>query len=509
MNENQLSEHLKETFGYKSFREGQEAIIEDVLNGRDVLGILPTGTGKSICYQLPAKLLPGVTVVVSPLISLMMDQVKQLKAKGYKSVIALNSFMDKKERVKAISHLDRYDLIYVSPEILQNKEIKKSLLHSNVRLFVIDEAHCISQWGHEFRTDYLKLHHVIEEFGSPTVLALSATATPEVQDDIIEKLNRPKMKKRIYSMDKPNISFSVEHHNTPEEKVKRLIDLLSTNHSAVMIYFSSRQWAEKVAYELHEKLEQEVAFYHGGMEQTDRMLVQQQFMNDQLDIICCTSAFGMGVDKRNIRLVVHFHIPSQLESFIQEVGRAGRDGLASVSLVLYAPKDHYLPQMLIQNELPEQSDIHNVLSKLNSYYNQLHPLPEDSVILEENQLSESQWNFLKYQLEELTVLKDNDFLKSPNSKQIIEQIIDTRDRRWLYKQNKLTEMIHWIQISSCRRVQLYQPFQEGFQSPVVKCCDACGFRIEQVEFDKSHSNHRITSWEKRLADIFGQRVLDE
>ena len=173
-----LTHYLEQTFGYSTFREGQRAIIEDVLRGEDVLGILPTGTGKSLCYQLPAQIQEGMTVVVSPLISLMIDQVKQLKAQGYKSVVALNSFMDREQRLNAMNNLTRYQLIYVSPEMLQNDWVIERLQQSRVDLFVIDEAHCISQWGHEFRTDYLKLHRVIHQLGDPTVLALSATATP-------------------------------------------------------------------------------------------------------------------------------------------------------------------------------------------------------------------------------------------------------------------------------------------------------------------------------------------
>ncbi|SFK01338.1 ATP-dependent DNA helicase RecQ [Halobacillus dabanensis] len=492
---------LQKHFGFDRFREGQEEVIRDVLNGEDVLGILPTGTGKSLCYQLPAKLLGGTTIVVSPLISLMIDQVKQLKASGYKSVIALNSFMDRQEKMEAMKNLSSYSLLYLSPEMLQNEWVKRALPSIDVRLFVIDEAHCISQWGHEFRTDYLKLYQTIEELGNPRVLALSATATPEVQRDIMDKLKRPHMKRRVYPMDKQNISFAVEEHKDEEEKTKRILQLLKHNTAPTMIYFSSRQWAERVSFELKDHLDKRIAFYHGGMEQTDRMLVQQQFMNDQLDVICCTSAFGMGVDKPNIRLVIHFHLPPQLESFIQEIGRAGRDGGDAVSLVLFTKKDHYLPQMLMHSELPETSDLQRVFSFLRKQGN---PLPEDDRIQETLQLSESQWNFIKYQLEKEGVIEGQ--LMHQASASVQQKIQRLLEERWIYKQGKLTEMLKWIHHSGCRRKELYRPFQEVVRDPFVPCCDACDFRVDDLSLYESYDKIYKATWEERLRQIFQQGV---
>ncbi|MGP4076984.1 RecQ family ATP-dependent DNA helicase [Halobacillus sp. K22] len=499
-----LSFQLEKHFGFSQFREGQKPIIESILSGNDVLGILPTGTGKSLCYQLPAKIQSGTAIVVSPLISLMIDQVKQLKASGYKSVVALNSFMDRAERRKTLEQLNQYDLIYMSPELLQNNWVKQHLVKLNVSLFVIDEAHCISQWGHEFRTDYLKLHQTISDLGEPPVLALSATATPEVQTDIMDKLKRPQMEKHIYPMDKQNVSFAVEHYAAPDQKIDRLIQLLSDQAVPTMIYFSSRQWAEKAAYTLQTKLKQRVAFYHGGMDQMDRMLVQQQFMNDQLDVICCTSAFGMGVDKSNIRLVIHFHPPSQLESFIQEVGRAGRDGKPCASLVLYGPKDHYLPQMLIESELPQMDLVQSVLSHLNTLWKENTVIPPDDKLTERLELSESQWNFLRFQLEEYKVLEERTILKDPKET-VIEHSLETLiNTRWNYKQGKLTEMLQWVHQTACRRKSLYESFQKDIREPIVPCCDACGFTMDTLNFEKTEVHETIDSWKERLAIIFGQ-----
>ncbi|TGB04495.1 RecQ family ATP-dependent DNA helicase [Halobacillus salinus] len=497
-----LAKQLSQYFGYDSFREGQRPIIEDVLKGEDVLGILPTGTGKSLTYQLPSLLQEGMTIVVSPLISLMIDQVKQLKAQGFKSVVAMNSFINYQERKRIMTNITQYKLLYISPEMLQNEWVLDQLTQIKVDLFVIDEAHCISQWGHEFRTDYLKLHVVLEQLRHPTVLALSATATPEVQDDILKKLKREGMKKRIYSMDKQNISFAVKELRSPEDKLVQITQLLQRTRVPAMIYFSSRQWAERAAVELQSKINQRVAFYHGGMEQTDRMLVQQQFMNDQLDVICCTSAFGMGVDKQNIRLVIHFHLPSQLESFIQEVGRAGRDGNPCVSLLLFSPKDHYLPQLLIEGELPDPNEISTILQKVDQYANNQGKLPDVEHILEELQLSESQWNFIHYQLEERGVFNGQSILQNADNTSLKTQLTKVVQQRWKYKQSKLTEMIHWIHSTTCRRTALYEPFQNHIRPPKVPCCDMCSFDIDQLDWQEGMSVIEEVSWQERLANVF-------
>ncbi|KHE69926.1 ATP-dependent DNA helicase RecQ [Halobacillus sp. BBL2006] len=505
----QLTQHLYDHFGFTEFREGQKEIIEDLLAGSDVLGILPTGTGKSLCYQLPAVLQSGVTIVVSPLISLMIDQVKQLKARGFRSVTALNSFMDRNERIKTMKQFQQYSLIYLSPEMLQNDWVKQQLLKVKVELLVVDEAHCISQWGHEFRTDYLKIDQVIQDLGEPTVLALSATATPEVQEDIRVKLNLSGMRKHVYPMDKKNISFAVEECLDPDTKIEKIVQFLSKNIAPTMIYFSSRQWAEKVAFQLRERLNQRVAFYHGGMEQTDRMLVQQQFMNNQLDIICCTSAFGMGVDKPDIRIVIHFHLPPQIESFIQEVGRAGRDGEPCVSLVLFTHKDHYLPQMLIQNELPQQEDVKRVLSRLQMYWSKDNMLPEDGELLLEIELSESQWNFIRHQLEQHGVIDGRSILTAPYQKRIHQELLQFLKERWTYKQNKLTEILQWVHHFDCRRKGLYKSFQDEVREPYVPCCDVCGFLISDLQFNDEIEDCKGESWQDRLKLVFGQGEVYE
>jgi len=499
-----LEDVLKTYFQYNSFRTGQKEIIKDVLSGNDVLGILPTGSGKSICYQLPAKIQNGLTIVVSPLISLMIDQVKQLKAMNFKEVVAINSFMDPREKRMVYDHIDQYKLIYVSPELLQQQELISCLKRNGVRLFVIDEAHCISQWGPEFRPDYLKLGEIIKELNDPTVMALSATATPEVQSDIVHILDKPEMKQHIYPMDKDNISFCIEEAANDGEKIERIIELCKTYPIPILIYFTSRAYAEQTAVILTNRLpDRNIAFYHGGMEQIDRISIQQQFMNDQLDIICCTNAFGMGINKSNIRLIIHYHLPLQLESYIQEIGRAGRDGKSSVGLILFSEKDAYLPSHMIKNELPDENDLPNIFHRLYRFVKQEVDIVEMNT--NENMealldLSETQWKFLRYQLEKHGIIKNNRIFYQESVWQdtlkVLQEMVKKRIR---HKQGKLNEIINWVNEDNCLREQLYKPFQSTYKDAKYQCCSNCGFHWSEWEPEETNVNTKLFSdWESNL-----------
>src|SRR5699024_6511909 len=467
-----LEKGLRE-FRLSSFRLGQREIITDVLNGNDVLGILPTGTGKSLCYQLPAKLLSGTTIIVSPLIALILDQVKQLKAANFKEVIALNSFMNWSERMNVYKNLQSYKLIYISPELLQNEDLLNYLTQLKVSLFVVDEAHCISQWGHEFRPDYLKLASIIERLDNPPTLALSATATRSVQHDIMETLKRPHMIKHIYPIDKENITFTIQKVDDNQQKKAIILDILSKVRIPTIIYFSSRRATQEVSEYLTTRLpNQRIAFYHGGMDPSDRVIVQQQFMNDQLDVICCTSAFGMGIDKANIQLVIHYHLSTQIESYIQEVGRAGRDGKESLSILLYNEADVYIPKNLIENELPTKSMLQITFNKLYELYinHQIIPMKTEEIesLLG---LNETQWRFLHYQLERHGIIHGSHIkYNSYKWKEAFENISATQKERYLFKQTKLNEIIDWINEENCLREQLYKSFQPTYKKALFQCC---------------------------------------
>ncbi|MDY0408338.1 RecQ family ATP-dependent DNA helicase [Virgibacillus soli] len=499
-----LEQQLDRIFQFSSFRTGQKEIIADVLEGKDVFGILPTGSGKSICYQLPAALLPGTTIVVSPLIALMLDQVKQLKAKKFKRVIALNSFMNPVERNRVYHQLDQYKLVYVSPEILQQAEFLSCLQRTPISLFVIDEAHCISQWGHEFRPDYMKLQEVINLLGHPPVLALSATVSPTVKRDIYQSLNIH-MIEHIYPIDRENIIFHFMKVDSELEKRHRVKEILSDYRGPTLIYFSSRVTAELISQTLSDELPHlRIAFYHGGMDQVDRVTIQQQFMNDQLDVICCTSAFGMGIDKRNIRLIIHYHIPGQLESFIQEAGRAGRDGLESVSLVLYMENDEVLQAHMIQSELPTEEMIRSSFQKLYELAQANESIPTDELLIQQIfQLNETQWNFLYFQLEKHQIVKNKRiYFESETWHEVLEATIHIREKRFKIKRKKLLEMKTWITEEGCLRANLYKGFQKDFTKPKKYCCSYCGFDLKRWKPPiKQKKTEEISSWQTKLAQL--------
>lgn len=500
---NQLENYLTNHFNHDSFRTGQKEIIEDLLNGDDVFGILPTGTGKSLCYQLPAKLMPGSTIVVSPLISLMIDQVSQLRANQFKEVVALTSFQSYEERRQAYQRLSSYKLIYVSPELLQQPDILKRFQQMDIRLFVIDEAHCISQWGHEFRPDYLRLDHVIESLHNPPVLALSATATADVQTDILTSLNRPKMIKRIYPMDRENIAFNVCEVKNDQEKLTEIVNILSDHHVPTLIYFSSRKATERISQTLSNMLpEKKIAFYHGGMDRHDRISIQQQFMSDQVDVICCTNAFGMGIDKDNIRLVIHYHFPAQLESYIQEVGRAGRDGTPCLSVVLYAKHDEHFPRRMIHNELPTPEDISLIFKKLYEIVQKQINMPvTEQEISDTFQINEIQWRFIYFQLESNGIIKGNQiFYDEQHWKKVSVMMNKHMKERFFLKQRKLIEMIDWMNEQGCLRKHLYKGFQATYDKPTGQCCSNCGISMSEWK-PLPHQSLKINtniSWESKL-----------
>ncbi len=379
---------LQNHFGYSEFREGQEEIIQSVLKGNDTIAMLPTGSGKSLCYQLPAYSMDGLVLVISPLLSLMQDQVEQIRIRGEKKVAALNSFLDYKTKIQILNRISTFRYVFISPEMLANPAVLEKIKQTKIALFVVDEAHCISQWGPDFRTDYLSLGEVRENLGSPTTLALTATATSTILDDIKDVLRLKKPICCIYSVDRPNISLVVEKLDSFSDKRERILSYVKKLKNPGVIYFSSKKMTEEMASFLQSNGVNSVAYYHGGMEQEDRILIQQQFLSDQINIICATSAFGMGINKENIRFVLHYHMPSNLESYLQEIGRAGRDGLQSIAILMHAPGDEQLPMQLLENELPLKWQIQEYLEK----NHQLHHNFDGSTL----GLNEAQERYLKY-----------------------------------------------------------------------------------------------------------------
>ncbi|MDP9121464.1 MAG: ATP-dependent DNA helicase [Acidobacteriota bacterium] len=362
-----LRRTLRRRFGFSSLREGQEEVIRAVLAGRDVLAIMPTGAGKSLCYQLPGAALPGVTVVVSPLISLMKDQVDKLEELGLDAA-QVNSTLSPREQSEVLAEIaqERRDFVFVTPERVTQPEFLETLRSNRIDVFVIDEAHCLSEWGHDFRPSYLHLGEVVAALGNPPVLALTATATDRVVDDIRRQLGRPDMEVVDTGIFRENLRFEVIATPSMEAKREQLARLVAETPGIGIVYTSTVRDCEAVAGWLA-GLGHEVALYHGRLGARQRKANQDRFMAGDLKVIVATNAFGMGIDKPDIRFVLHFNMPGSLEAYYQEAGRAGRDGEPARCVLLYLPEDRRTQLFFLNGKYPRQEHfaaVYRAMAKL-------------------------------------------------------------------------------------------------------------------------------------------------
>ena len=364
-------EALRKYFGFREFLDGQEEVMANILGGRDTLVIMPTGGGKSLCYQLPALVMDGVTIVVSPLIALMKDQVDALERRGIPATL-INSTLSLGEQQERIAALRRgeYKLVYVAPERFRSRMFTNTMRQVEIALFAVDEAHCLSQWGHDFRPDYFRLGEALEELGRPQVVALTATATPEVRADILKVLTLRDPFVTIRGFQRPNLSLNVTHTKKHDDKYARLKQIIR-EHKKGIIYCSTRKRVDEVGVALAE-MNIKAVEYHGGLDDKERESRQNQFINRERDIAVATNAFGMGIDRSDVRFVVHYDVPGSIEAYYQEAGRAGRDGEPSWCELFFNFADTKTQEFFLDGANPSidviQSIYQALLNKANSQH---------------------------------------------------------------------------------------------------------------------------------------------
>lgn len=363
-----LCEALQKHFGHSTFRSPQDAVIQQILDGRDTLVIMPTGGGKSLCYQLPALLLPGVTLVVSPLIALMKDQVDALRAKGIPAGM-INSSQDWDTQRATLAEMEaqRLKLVYIAPERFRAQSFMASLARLPIAMLAIDEAHCISQWGHDFRPDYMRLGEALDQIGRPLCSAFTATATPDVRDDIQRQLKLRNPAVFVSGFARPNLSFNIRELKSKADKTRRALAIVRQHHTGI-VYCATRKSVESVTRMLAEA-KITCASYHAGLPPAVRTSAQEAFVSGKVPVAVATSAFGMGIDRADIRFVCHFEMPGSVEAFYQEAGRAGRDGLPAICEMLFLFPDKRVQEFFIEGANPSAHTIRSVYSLIRSRAN--------------------------------------------------------------------------------------------------------------------------------------------
>lgn len=476
---------LKQHFGFDNFREGQEETIRRALNGQHSLLVMPTGSGKSLTYQLPALLLPGLTLVISPLIALMKDQVDSLTGAGLPATYINSSLPADEANRRARAMLEGHvKLLYIAPERLRHRAFTRALANTKISLLAVDEAHCISQWGHDFRPDYLHIGPTWQAMGRPTLLATTATATPKVQKDILQLLGLENAHTIVTGFNRPNLSFRVLFAPDERAKLQGLQNHLQKLENSAIVYCATRRATEEVANFISNALGLPARAYHAGLDRQLRYRVQTDFMANRFKIVVATNAFGMGVDKPDVRAVLHYNMPATVEAYYQEAGRAGRDGQPAECVLLYAPDDQRLQEWFINSDTPSHDDLHQLYTRLAGAASQGEVYFSSREMAEMTGLHQVKIRVALSELEQAGVIihlgDDGGYGRwkvLPLSSEALRQRASIIQQRAKNQLELLDAMLSYVRLTSCRRQFLLRYFGDSSPPRSARCCDNHGSDI--------------------------------
>ena len=486
----QARDLLAGRFGYDKFRKGQWEVIDSILNGRNAIAVFPTGGGKSLCFQLPALMLEGTTMVISPLISLMKDQVDSLVKKGIEASYISSALSDQEaqRRVQKLSE-GRYKIVYIAPERFQSEAFAKALKNIHIPFVAVDEAHCVSQWGHNFRPSYLKIKEIIQAVGNPVVAAFTATANEKVQNDMVTLLGLSQCRMFIGSFDRPNLEFRIEEPDDPGTYVAQY----AKNHAGKsgIVYASTRKKVENIYYYLKNRGIQ-AGMYHAGLTAEQRNRHQDNFITGNTPVMVATNAFGMGIDKSDVRYIIHYSMPISMESYYQEAGRAGRDGKKSVCILLKNEEDYRLNKFLINGNYPPVKAVENLFKRLSK--RKASGIPMEAVLNRRAEGAAIRESALRKAVESGYAQIRNGVV-FPTDKNQFRLTQNDIDRHKEVELGKLDAMLQYFDEKTCLRSYILRYFNE---EPEEERCGNCSVCFRSAGKDNNKLMNRV------LSHIFGK-----